>query len=505
VTTPQELPLTTNSQTPDRLIIRGALSTAGGFAIRFGARFLFLFVAGHFYGAALFGAYSVAVAVVEALIGLAGLSLKKTLFDMLDRNQEEGRREPLHVVLDAVLLILAVGGSLAALVMAVAAAAPHHVLGQATATALFWLAPMIASQTLADVLFTSTRWKNTVTAEVVGRSVVEPYALVAGAALGYICGIHEHGLILGYWLGNIALDAYAISQVRRFYGGLHLRSYGFDSAALGATVTSLLPNTTTEFASGVYARLDLYLVRILLGERWAGIYAMAQQVRTPVRQVRQSFDGLLVPLVSRTLTERGTTATQNAIATVARLILAIQLPILLLLAAGGASLLELFGKGFGVAYWALLLLVLAEIINGSFGIGDLLFVYRRPARGMRITLITAGVGLVAGYLLIEAFGITGGGLSVLLAYSTQAALRRAALRAHFGSKVPLTHNAGPLLSATIAAGCVAAGNSIAPSGLWLQALIGGGSVAVYAGVLWIWVKLTGQKMSIVGFSAGGVS
>ena len=76
---------------PDRLILRGAVSTGFGFAIRLGARLIFLFVAGHLFGALLFGAYSLGVATVEASVGLAGLSLKKTLFQMLDRHAARER------------------------------------------------------------------------------------------------------------------------------------------------------------------------------------------------------------------------------------------------------------------------------------------------------------------------------------------------------------------------------------------------------------------------------
>ena len=35
-----------------------------------------------------------------------------------------------------------------------------------------------------------------------------------------------------------------------------------------------------------------------LGQSPAGIYAMARQIRIPVRQVRQSFDGILTPLIA---------------------------------------------------------------------------------------------------------------------------------------------------------------------------------------------------------------
>ena len=57
-----------------RLILRGGRSAAIGLVIRFGARILFLFVAARLFGALLFGAYSLAIAVVElgAAVGVLG-------------------------------------------------------------------------------------------------------------------------------------------------------------------------------------------------------------------------------------------------------------------------------------------------------------------------------------------------------------------------------------------------------------------------------------------------
>src|SRR5947199_944205 len=78
-----------------RMIMRGAQATALGFAVRFAARLLFLFVAGRLYGARLFGVYVLATAMVELAVGAAGLSTKKTLFPLLDREEAAGR-PPAH-------------------------------------------------------------------------------------------------------------------------------------------------------------------------------------------------------------------------------------------------------------------------------------------------------------------------------------------------------------------------------------------------------------------------
>ena len=82
-------PSTTEDKEAGGLIVRGAGATAFGFVLRFGARLLFLLAAGRLFGAAGFGAYAVAVAVVEVAVGVASLGMKKVLFQLLE---ERGTR-----------------------------------------------------------------------------------------------------------------------------------------------------------------------------------------------------------------------------------------------------------------------------------------------------------------------------------------------------------------------------------------------------------------------------
>ena len=497
------LAITPDMPTPDRLILRGAVSTGFGFAIRLGARLIFLFVAGHLFGAVLFGAYSLGVAIVEASVGLAGLSLKKTLFQMLDRHATRNEAAAFHVVIDAAILVVAASAALAAAIMVTVSILAGGVLPEATATALFWLAPMIAGQNLVDILLAATRWKHAIRYEVIGRSIVEPYALLLAALGAYYAGFSALGLIVGYWAGNIAINLFALFGVRRCFPTLGLRSYRPDPGELAATLRWLLPNTATDLLSGLYARLDLYLVGILLGERASGIYSMAQQIRTPVRQVRQSFDGLLIPMVAKTLDAKGAVVTGQALTTAARFILAIQLPLLLAVIAVGGPLLEAVGPGFGIGYTALVLLTCAETIQGTLGLGDLLFVYLMPRAGLWITLASFVTGIGGALLLIPLWGIGGAAAAMLFAFSLQALLRRLTLGNALNVRPPLLFSAGPLLAgaaglaAALAIRGVASGTAFDPR--TILALLAG--LAVYGAALALWLRLSGEKLAIKGFVA----
>lgn len=475
-----------------RLIVRGAQATGAGFAGRLAARLIFLFVAGRLFGPAAFGAYTLALAVVELAVAVGSLGTKRTLFQLLDRHSGETGRPLPHILLDAALLVTAASVLLAAAIAAIALAAPATLLGPAVAAALLLLAPMVAGQALLDLFLAATRWTHSIRHEVVARSLIEPWAMLAGCTGAWLLGWRIEGLAIGYVFGTLVALAYSAVAARRRLGGLRLAAWRPDRRILAETARGSLANTANDLLNVLYTRVDLYLVGVLLGEAPAGIYGMARQLVASLRQIRQSFDGLLIPLVARSLAAGGARGAGEGVASATRLVLALQLPLLLAFFAAGRPFLAWIGPDFAGAYWALVALACAETLQAAFSIGDLVFVYLRPRFGLWLTLVSIAVGIVAALLLIPAFGTAGAGLSVLLAYGVRAAIRSWALRARFGFDVPRAHNAAPLAAAACGAGAALAMGG----GWWALAA----ATIVYALVLASWLKATGQRLALSGFA-----
>lgn len=483
---------------PARMILRGAQATAAGFAARLAARLLFLFVAGRLYGPAPFGAYVLAVAAVELAVAVGGLGMKKLVFQRLD--SAPAGRPAAHALLDAALLVGLAGLALAAAMMAAAFLLPTRLLPGGAGPAMFLVAPMVAGQSLLDLFLAATRWRHAIRHEVVARSLVEPYALLLASAAAWAAGMLETGLVAGYWAGTAAALLYAVAAARREFGGFAARRWRPDRSELAASLRSALPNTATDFLNALYTRLDLWLVGLMLGTGAAGIYGMARQMTLPIRHVRQSFDGLLIPLVARTLGRRGSRGSGEALASATRLILAIQLPMILALLAVGRPLLAWLGRGFESAYWPLLALAVAEAIQAAFSLGDLVFVYLKPRVGLVQTLASIAVGLASALLLIPPLGISGAALSVLAAYSLRAASRSLVLRRAFQLDVPHAHHAGPVVAAAAGAGAVLLVRA-APLdvGQGLVALAAG--LGLYAALLAAWLRIADQSLALKGFAA----
>jgi O-antigen/teichoic acid export membrane protein len=479
-----------------RLILRGSRTAALGFLIRLGARLLFVFIAGRLFGAALFGAFSIAVAVVELGVTLGGAGLKRQIFKLLD--QEHHLRSPPHILIDGIILVVVSSVLSAAPIMLAVAFAPVSLIAGNTATALFLLAPMILGQSLLDLLLAATRWTHKMRHQVWARSIIEPYAAVVTSWLAWAAGYQATGLIIGYWAGTIAAVLYSLVAARQCLGTFSLGTYRLGRARFTKVIRETALPTLSDFANALAGRLDLYLVGFFLGESPAGIYGMARQIRTPIRQIRQSFDSLLTPIVSKTLNLAGPVQTGRATASAARLILAIQLPVLIALFIVGEPLLHWIRPEFAAGYWAMLLLGVAEGIQGAYGVSDLIFFYRRPHLILWITVTAAAVNVAGAWALIPLYGLTGAALAALLGTAAAAFNRRTLLRSKFGIAVPLHHSAAPLFAAALSlAAALALIRLPLPDPFHLAALMA--SLAIYWAVLRIAVRFTGESLALSDF------
>lgn len=471
-------------------ILRGAWATAGGFAVRFGARILFLYVAARLFGAAAFGAYALAVAAVELAVAVGGLGAKRLVFKHFE---EEAGRPAGHILTDWAVAVagvsLALGGG-----FALAGALMPGPVGWGLAL----LAPMIAGQALLDLMLAATRWTQAIRWEVSCRSLIEPYVGVAAALAAWQLGYGLTGLLLSYGAGTLAALLVATIGARRCLGGFGLATYRLARGRVLRLLRESAGATANDGLNAFFVRADLYLVGLFLGPAATGIYGVARQLATPVRQARQSFDSLLGPAIARLLAARGAPAAGAATAQAARLILAVQLPILLVLALAGAPLLDWFGPGFAAGYGALLLLAAAEAIQGAFGVSDLIILYRQPRAALKITGANILFNLAAGWLLIGWLGVTGAGLAVLAGVAAGARLRRATLRRRLGVQVPVLHSAGPVAAAAAALG-LALGMQAALTH-WSPALSAGLAVAAgllsYVAALKLWLASSGGDLSL---------
>jgi len=425
-----------------QVVLRGALSNGASFIIRFGARAAFLWVAARLYGAAPYGVFSMASTMVELMAPLAGLGLKRMIFPWLE--QEAGQRGAPHVLLDALLLTVLASIAIATLVAGGVMAIPFGAISSELRLALVVLAPAVLGQAVADVAFAATRWTHKMRYEVIGRGLVEPYALTAITVVAWFVGDTGAGLLIGYAAASAAVALFALWSARHCLGPFRLLQW--NPHLIGTRVKTLASPSGTDFLVALSQRIDLALVGFIMGDAAAGIYNVLRQLRTPILQVRQAFDGILTPLTARTMHADGDVRAGDAMAAATRVILSIQLGLMLLMTAAGHALLALFGPQYPPAWPALVAMVLAETVNGAFGVSELILYYRRPALALQVNLLLIAVPALLIPPAAERFGLLGAAGVMLLAALLATGLRRLWLQ-RLGVHRSALHAAPPLLAA----------------------------------------------------------
>ncbi|GAC1612773.1 MAG: hypothetical protein NVS3B27_07450 [Novosphingobium sp.] len=484
-----------------KVIVRGAGTNALSFVLRFAARAGFLWIGAPLYGAATYGAFSLAVAVVELAVPIASLGLKRMIFPWLE--QEAGSRNPAHVLLDALAISILGTTLVAVIILAASFALPTGVVSGGTRVALAALAPALAGQVIADIALAATRWKHVMRYEVAGRGAIEPYVGTAVAALAWGVGWHSHGLLVGYAVGSFVLAIYALWSARRTFEGFALASWRPHPGRLLARSTGLLTASGSDALTALAQRADLYLVGLTLGDAAAGVYSVIRQLRTPILQVRQAFDGILTPIIARTLSHAGHVETGAATAAATRMILTAQLAVVLLMVAAGEPLLALFGARYTGGYVALIALSLAETLNGAFGVGEMIIYYLRPARALAINSAMIAVTVIVIPPLASRLGINAAALAVLIAALVAVWLRWSWL-ADFGIRHHSLHAAPPIVAAvigTIVGWGLHAGLNGLPTAATasLPALA---ALASYALIIGIWVRRRPDALSLARFRVG---
>ena len=482
-----------------RILLRGGFISGAGYILRILARLVVALFAARLFGPEVFGAFVVAIAVVEAAAVGAGLSTKWMLFKWLDANHEAGSRPDAHVLIDAALLVAA--ASLVISVAIFAGITGSGAIAPNTKLAILTLLPVVGFQSLMDLLLAGTRWTHVMRYEFAAKSVIQPVASIVLALGAFIAGGGAQSLAIAYVAATALALGYAIHGARRSLGGFALRSYRPHSAELWAKLRAAMPTTASDLVDALYTRADIYLIAILLGEKAAGIYAVARQISLPVRQVRGAFDGMLVPLVSKTLSLAGPRRALASAGESSRLVLIAQAPVAIALCAAAPALLDFAHAHYPFAVFAVYLLASAEVLQGPFGIAELIIVYAWPKR---LAVLTAGsvlIGMASAPFLAPEFTVAGVAGAVLVSYGARAIGREAIVFTEFGLKLRLGYWAGPVAAIAAAFAVVGAvylmGRHMHETRLAELAALAG--VAIYAGMASTWAISSRARLLPRGF------
>ena len=157
---------------------------------------------------------------------------------------------------------------------------------------------------------------------------------------------------------------------------------------------------------------DVLVVGSLLGPELAGRYGAASQLAAAVSFGVTAVSFIALPLVADLYAKHAFAKLQGTISHVARLGLALSVPVLLVLVVAAKPVLRAFGPSFADASGLLILLGFEQLVGAIFGIaGFLLVMTGHQVMAARVIIGCAVLSLALTFTLTPLMGIMGAGIA----------------------------------------------------------------------------------------------
>ncbi|MCK0070840.1 lipopolysaccharide biosynthesis protein [Kordiimonas laminariae] len=396
-------------------ILRGALASLGGFGGRVIARLILMLLAGQLYGAEALGILGQVAALTEILAATAVIGLKRSLLDILSQPDNEDKTS--KIIKEALISSL-----LLASFMSIVFGVLWGYLFTDIELPILLLAA-IPAIVFAEVAGTAIRFQRIIRWEVIARCIFEPWAFLASATLFYWLSPSETGL----------LSAYAISALAAAFGiGIGLsKAYSFSAIfhtqieirSLYQIPLKSLPVGITDIGIMMFRRIDILLLSLVAGHGVTGIYYMAQQIVTVPHKIHQLFEPMMAPVLAKLHHGAKRKATGRKLSGFCRWVLTLQLALTVPFILFSSELMAVFGEQFYVGGLVLSLLLIAELFDGSFALGETALVYAAPRTPPKLILIALMIETTAIISFSYFWGAEGAAFGFMIAMVSLAGMR----------------------------------------------------------------------------------
>lgn len=413
-------------------------------------RGIFTFLVARLLGGAVLGTFGVAWAVADLASKFGTLGLDYSVMAFVARSEAAGDRRGSRQVQRAATSAALKGGLAVALVGGALALASGRVLGVredlAWATGVMLLGvPGIVLYRVSNGL---SRGMKVMRHDLYSRGLTESLVTTAALLLAYAAGARLLAPVLAAITGTLASGLLAWALATRLYS--RPRDQGADESPQAAArhaprddaataipgrnaadglMRASIPIAVYDLLNIGIMRVDVIMLGLFVGRapdvtlETVGIYAACVEVAGGLRKLSQAFTPILTPVLAEQLAGEQRREAESSYGYVARWMLAILLPAIVVLAVSGGPLLRIFGSGFERGAPWLAVAGAACALNAFVGIGETILMIQRPTWNVINTTIAfiAAVGL--NLVLIPRFGAMGAAAGMLVPYAIQGALR----------------------------------------------------------------------------------
>jgi len=364
---------------------------------------------GRILGPAEYGRYSLIVTLTTTIIILIGNGIPTAMSKFISERFDKRPEEIASIKRTALLLQIAVMGSVTVLFF-FAAPILAHLLGDASLTPLFQLSsliiPAFAAASFYFSYFTGLHKFNVQALLKTVRAVARVLCIIG---LAYVFG--TEGTITGYILAPLIVFFIALYADKVFYRQELWQKNGILSSVSAQSILAFAwPLTLFMLFYELLISIDLFLVkRFLHDDFFTGIYNAALTVGRIPYFLFYALTIVLFPAISHSTANKNSTRTRTILSNVLRIQWLLLTPITILMVTYAKPIIQIF---YGTTYSSSVEAMQILVVGASFL--TLFYVMSFALNGagkIKIPMLFAATGLaingLLGWLFIPRFGISG--------------------------------------------------------------------------------------------------
>ena len=278
---------------------------------------------------------------------------------------------------------------------------------------MVWSAPFYCVST---ILLTATRGLKIMKLWVYVRNGVEPFVDLVYIAVMFFALSMFSAPIAAKALGFVTGAVFAVY----FYGKYFSIRKIWERRPTGMIWKQILvfgfPVMVMELMSIVTLKVDLIPLSIMATASMVGVYQIILNVGNVMRNIPQSMDPILMPVVVSMRLKNDATALENIYVTLFRINIALSFGFFIMVALFGDMILLIFGEYFIIGTTTCIIACFGIMLNTVFSsIEAALIMYGYPYTNMAVNIFFVSVNLILDFALIPDYGITGAAFGCLIA------------------------------------------------------------------------------------------
>ena len=409
-------------------LARGAFVNAIAF-LASNLRGIFTFLVARLLGSAVLGIFGLAWATMDLLSKFSTLGFDYSAIAFIAKTEGAGDRAGSRRIMRTALAVsfsssflLAIGGFWVVWTFGPSVGMrPEFV----QATAVMMLA--LPGVTLYRVSTALSRGMTVMRHDIYSRGLTESFGTAGALLLAFALGVRQLAPEIAAIAGTLASGLVAFALARRLFTSALPCSPNDD--LVSRLLRASAPIALYDLLNIGIMRIDLIMLGWFVGRapgvtlETLGVYAAAVEVGGGLRKVAQAFTPIFTPIVARQISAGQIRDAEASYGYLARWMLAVLLPALVVLGLAGGAIMTIYGSVFYRGGLWVAIVALACAINAFVGLGETILMIDRPKINLMNSTIAFAAAIGLNLVFIPAWGPLGAALGMLVPYSIHGLLR----------------------------------------------------------------------------------